>query len=267
MYSTSLNKPYKWHSHPNRLRQKPDWAFSMRWALATCLAGTLSWILSFAFAFITITLNPRRGEVANQVDADFYTSLSGIIVAFLLMSFTFGLFIAIAQALVLRNRRGWTGIMNGGWLVSCTLGYLFALLIPFGNQAIMTAFGGLNLCAAFVAAGIATLVLTGVQWFTLRLYIKGADMWLFANALGIMLAWSVSSLILSALVSTDRQPTYFFDWGYILVATLVISMSLLAYGLITGIALNKMERDTVAYTRMSLLSLRHRPHRPVRATH
>ncbi len=265
MHSTTHTQLYRWRSHPKPLRQKPDWAFSLRWALATCLAGTLSWMLSYALTFILIMSKDHTTKEAQQLEASGMTFLSNIIVVFLFMSVSFGLFIAIAQALVLQKRRGWAGIMNRGWLGSCALGYLFALLIPFGSQAIMLTFGDINLWPAFVGAGITSLMLSGIQWLSLSHHVRGGDMWMFATALSIALAWTVSNLLLLTLIRKDLGRVSFFDWGYIGVVTLVISMSLLVYGLVTGVALNKMERDTASQEHALLFNSRNRPQRPIRS--
>jgi hypothetical protein len=244
-------RAYTWRASPNRLKEKPDWAFSLRWALATSLGGTLSWILAYSLAFFYIVSPHGSVERAKEIMLVGMNPLGIFLCLGGLLCLTFGLSVGLAQVLVLRKRPRWTGAMSQAWVINSTFSYVLAFAPPVA----LLGQGG-SICLAFLAAGLAGLLLSWLQWLSLRQYVHGVDIWMFANVIGATLASALATFAGYIFYTTRIVPIlgFFFDWGYALVSTIVIAIGLLVYGFITGIALNKMERDTVAHARAAQLT-------------
>jgi hypothetical protein len=251
MDSANPKRAYTWRAHPNRLKEKPDRAFSLRWALATSLGGTLSWILTYSLAFFYVVSPHGSVERAKEIMLAGTNPLGIFLCLGGLLCLTFGLSVGLAQVLVLRKRPTWTRPMSQAWAINSTFSYVLAFAPPVALMG-----QGGSMCLAFLAAGLAGLLLSWLQWLSLRQYVHGVDIWMFANVIGATFASAIAALVGYTFYTTRIVPIsdFFFDLGYAIVATIVLAAGLLVYGLITGIALNKMERDTTAHARAAQLT-------------
>ncbi len=172
MSSNSSAHVYKWlHRHAHRRRIKADWGLVLRWSLATCAGGTLSWVVSYALAFLIIVGSYRGIE---QADSAMSVGLNALGIAMCLLGLlclTFGFSVGLAQSIVMSKRPNWTHNMSVRWTVASITGWVLAFILT------VVSIGGLNssVCFSWLLFGVAGLVLGRVQWYALRRYVHGWD--------------------------------------------------------------------------------------------
>jgi hypothetical protein len=240
MRSATSRRTYAWRADPKRLKVKPDWAFSFIWAGATCLGGTFSWTLALIWTILNLGRETPSGEV---ISADIM-STTGLWRFGCIFCLTFGFLIGLAQVLVLRKRLGWTGGRSVGWLVTSVPSYLvvFFLSVAFLSQ------GG-PIYFRILAVIVAGLLLSWAQWVTLHSFVQGIRTWMAANIAGTLLGGTAVVLVGKILnrIGIVSSSSSSLDWEPYVNSIAAVATGLFVYGLITGIALNKMERDTAAH--------------------